>query len=110
MLKFMWKLGERMNVLSKKHSSELIRDLNLNRVPEILLDSYDEMKIGDFCDKYNEPIYILRDLESPNGMFFVCKSKKFKNPIEIAVKKCYNRSRKNGLEYNLRTIPVKINR
>ena len=75
MLKFMWKLGERMNVLSKKHSSELIRDLNLNRVPEILLDSYDEMKIGDFCDKYNEPIYILRDLESPNGMFFVCKSK-----------------------------------
>ena len=65
-----------MNVMSKKHSSELISKLNLNRVPEILIEKYDENKIDEFCKKYQEPVYILRDLDSPSGLFFVCKSKK----------------------------------
>lgn len=64
-----------MEVKSKRHSSELIRDLNLNRVPEMILDKYDASKIEDFCNQYQEPVYILRDLDSPSGMFFVCKSK-----------------------------------
>ena len=64
-----------MIIKSKKHSSELIKKLDLNRVPEILLDEYDYDKISAFCDKYKEPLYILRDLESANGMYFFCKSK-----------------------------------
>ena len=64
-----------MDIYSKRHSSELIEKLNLNRVPEILLKKYDEKQISEFCDRYQEPVYILRDLDSPNGMFFVCRSK-----------------------------------
>ena len=64
-----------MIVKSKRHSSELIKQLNLNGVPEILFKEYDANAIEMFCDKYQEPVYILRDLDSPSGMYFICKSK-----------------------------------
>ena len=64
-----------MDIKSKRHSSELIKKLNLNGVPEVLFKEYDEVKIGEFCDKYKDPIYILRDLSCPSGKYFICKSK-----------------------------------
>lgn len=64
-----------MEIMSKRHSSEMIKKLNLNRVPEIVLDKYDEEAISSFCDEYLAPIYLLRDLSIPNGKYFFCKSK-----------------------------------
>lgn len=64
-----------MQVNSKRHSSELIKQLGINGAPEITMDVYDKDKIEMFCNKYPEPVYILRDLDNPSGMFFVCRSK-----------------------------------
>ena len=65
-----------MEILSKRQSVEIIKKLDLNRVPEIILNEYDEGAINLFCDTYVDRVYMLRDLSSPSGKYFACKSKK----------------------------------
>lgn len=64
-----------MRIDSKKHSSSIINQLNLNRVPEIVCDTFQKEVIESFCDQNIAKIYILRDLETPSGKYFFCKSK-----------------------------------
>ena len=64
-----------MKINSKKHSSDVIKKLNLNRVPELICSFYEPGIINDFCNKYIAKKYVLRDLESPSGKYFICKSK-----------------------------------
>lgn len=64
-----------MKVKSKKHSSELIKQLGLNGVPEATFKTYDVQAIENFCNENPANTYILRDLDNPSGKFFVCKSK-----------------------------------
>ena len=63
-----------MKILSKKHSSEVIKNLNLNRVPEIVLSAYDQQSIIQFCKKYPSTKYILRDVDNPSGAYFFGKN------------------------------------
>ena len=64
-----------MKILSKKQSSEIIKKLGLNRVPEIILSQYDKDAICNFCNTHPSTKYILRDLDNPNGKYFSCKDK-----------------------------------
>lgn len=64
-----------MKITSKRHSASIISKLNLNRVPEIVCETYEASVIESFCDKHIENTYILRDVENPSGKFFVCHSK-----------------------------------
>lgn len=64
-----------MEVKSKKHSSELIKKLKLNGVPEEIFTNYNSQAIEKFCDTNPANTYILRDLDSLSGKFFVCKNK-----------------------------------
>ena len=63
-----------MIIESKKHSSEIIKKLRLNGVPEFTFLDYDEEAINNFCKKYPSTKYILRDLDNPNGQYFFCKN------------------------------------
>lgn len=63
-----------MKILSKKHSSEVIKNLNLNRVPELVLGVYDKDAIIKFCNNYPSDRYILRDVDNPSGKYFFCKN------------------------------------
>lgn len=64
-----------MKIESKKHSANIIKKLNLNRVPEVVCDTYEKFVIESFCDKYVAKTYILRDVENPSGKYFLCHSK-----------------------------------
>ena len=64
-----------MKINSKKHSASVISKLNLNRVPEIVCETFEASVIEAFCDKYIEKTYILRDVENPSGKYFLCHSK-----------------------------------
>lgn len=59
-----------MKIESKRHSSETIRRLRLNGVPELVLHEYDENAIVNFCNKYPSSKYIFRDLSTPNGKYY----------------------------------------
>ena len=63
-----------MKINSKKHSSELIKMLNLNRVPEIVCTQYNKAEIREFCENYVEKTYILRDVVNPSGKYYLCKN------------------------------------
>lgn len=65
-----------MKILSKSHSSRMISNLNLNRVPEVVCTTYEESVINSFCNKYVANKYILRDLENPSGKYFFVHAKK----------------------------------
>ena len=65
-----------MKIESKKHSSQVIKNLNLNRVPELILNQFDKDAIAEFCDKNKSNLYILRDLQNPSGKYYFCKTKK----------------------------------
>lgn len=64
-----------MIVRSKKHSSELIKRLGLNGVPEEVFTRYNRETIEYFCDSNPASKYILRDLDNPSGKYFICNSK-----------------------------------
>ena len=64
-----------MKILSKSHSSRMISNLNLNRVPEVVCTTYEESVINSFCNKYVANKYILRDVENPSGKYFFCTCK-----------------------------------
>ena len=64
-----------MKILSKKHSGQIIKKLNLNRVPEIVLTEYNAEIISNFCDNNASTKYILRDLDNTSGQFYFCLSK-----------------------------------
>lgn len=64
-----------MNIKSKKHSNEVIKMLNLNRVPENVFPVYNEQMITEFCLKNPSSMYILRDVENPSGNYYLCKTK-----------------------------------
>ena len=72
-----------MQIKSKKESSNLIKNLNLNRVPELVLNTYNENEITKFCEANKSNLYILRDLVNPNGSYYFCKTKEevLKNAI-----------------------------
>lgn len=64
-----------MKINSKKHSSDIIKKLNLNRVPEMVCYVFDEESLSAFCDKFPSIKYILRDVENASGTYFFCKDK-----------------------------------
>lgn len=64
-----------MEVKSKRHSSELIKQLEINGVPEIIFTTYDAAKIEIFCELNPASVYVLRDLSNPSGQYYICKSK-----------------------------------
>ena len=63
-----------MKILSKRHSSEVIKQLRLNGVPEKVFTSFDEQAIRSFCEKWFSTLYILRDVTNPSGKYFLCKN------------------------------------
>jgi hypothetical protein len=82
-----------MKILSKKHSASVIKKLNLNRVPEVVCDIYEEDVIVSFCEKFVEKTYILRDVQNPSGKYFLCHNKEeclisaknYEGPFSLAV-------------------------
>lgn len=64
-----------MKINSKKQSANIIKKLNLNRVPEVVCEIYEPSVIETFCNKYFAKRYILRDAENPSGKYYLCNNK-----------------------------------
>ena len=63
-------------VSNKIESYQLINKLELNKLPEIFLEKYDEKKIKDFLLKYPSRYYAVRDREKSGSKLFNLKVKK----------------------------------
>ena len=57
-------------VSNKLESYQLIEKLGLNKLPEVLVEEYDEKKINNFLKKYPAKSYAVRDREKKGSKLF----------------------------------------
>ncbi len=72
-----------MIIKNKLESIKKIKELNLNKFPEQLFKSNEEVKVKKFITDYPAKYYALRDKSTPNGIF---KLKVLKKDIDKEIK------------------------